>query len=69
MTSYFVWCFNGQKKISFGVRWLNLGWDIDIALDYDAISQLYFNVGLTTDTDVKPTLGCKGRNFWTNAVN
>ena len=61
--------FQKSKKISVGEKGLNLGWDIDVTLDYDVISRLYFNFGLTPDTVVKPTLGFKGHNFWTKAVN
>ena len=52
--------FQNEKKITFEVSELNLGWDIDFPIVYDVVSPLYFNVGLTTDSDVKPTLDWKG---------
>ena len=52
--------FQKEKKITFEVSELNLGWDIDFLIVYDVVSPLYFNVGLTTDSDVKPTLDWKG---------
>ena len=51
--------FQKEKKITFEVAELNLGWVIDFPIVYDVVSPLYFNVGLTSDSDVKPTLDWK----------
>ena len=51
--------FQNEKKITFEVSELNLGWDIDFPIVYEVVSPLYFNVGLTSDSDVKPTLDWK----------
>ena len=40
----------------------NSGWDFHFTLHYELFSSLYFNV-LTSDTDVKPTLDCKGHKI------
>ena len=61
--------FENSKNITFPGWELNLGGYIDFCLDYDVISLLYSNVGLTSDTDVKPTLDCKAYKFWTIGVN
>ena len=55
--------FQNSKNIIFRLLELNIEWDIDFGLDYDVISQLYSNVCLTSDTDVKPTLDCKAYTF------
>ena len=51
--------FQNEKKITFEVSELNLGWYIDFPIVYEVVSPLYFNVGLTSDSDVKPTLDWK----------
>ena len=51
--------FQNEKKITFEVSELNLGWDIDFPIVYDVVSPLYFNVGLTSDSEVNPTLDWK----------
>ena len=52
--------FQNEKKITFEVSELNLGKDIDFQIVYDVVYPLYFNVGLTSDSDVKPTLDWRG---------
>ena len=61
--------FQNSKKISFVILEFNLGWDSDFTLHYDVILPLYFNVAPTSDTDVKPTIDCKGHKFGTIRVN
>ena len=51
--------FQKEKNTTFEVSELNLGWDIDFPIVYNVVSPLYFNVGLTSDSDVKPTLDWK----------
>ena len=58
-----------QSVKSYDVILYNLGWDIDFTVDYDVIPPLNFNVGPTSDTDVKPTLDIKWHNFWGIGVN
>ena len=61
--------FQNSKNIIFRLLELNLVWDIEFGLDYDFVSPLYSNIGLTSDTIVKPTLDCKAFKFWTIGVN
>ena len=61
--------FQNSKNISLVIYEFNLGWDSNFTLYYDVISPLYFNVAPTSDTDVKPTLYCKGHNCRTIGVN
>ena len=51
--------FQNEKKITFEASELNIGWVIDFPIVYDVIFSLYFNVGLTSDSDVKPTFDWK----------
>ena len=50
--------FQNEKKITFEVSELNLD-GISISRFYDVVSPLYFNVGLTSDSEVNPTLDWK----------
>ena len=58
-----------QSVKSYDVILYNLGWDIDFTVDYDVIPPLNFIVGLTSDTDVNPSLDIKWHNFWAIGVN
>ena len=52
--------FQNEKKITFEVSELNLGKDIDFPIVYEVVPPLYFNVGLTSDSYVNPTLDWRG---------